>query len=190
MNAVKHGLSAETLVLPTEKKEDYESLRERLLADLLPEGALEQECAEGIVKYTWRLNRAVNLEEGILACGVSTADEEFLTRQRKKYCEVTEADFRRVQLADKGFFDADHVHEVVNTRLHEDLSMAIDDAVSIRRTDQGRLAAAFIDDASGPNALSKLDRHETSLFRKRNELIKTLAELQASRRATEKGEAE
>ena len=51
-----------------------------------------------------------------------------------------------------------------------------------------RFAGAFIDDASGPNAMAKLTRHKTSLFRRRNQALATLIALQEARTANAKGE--
>ena len=58
-NAVKHGLTAQRVVIPGEDLEESEALRRELLADLAPVGALEALCADRIITSAWRLRRAV-----------------------------------------------------------------------------------------------------------------------------------
>ena len=79
--------------------------------------------------------------------------------------------------------DPDRVVAITNSELHEHLEDVIDEVVVARRTEEARLAKAFIDDAAGPNAMAKLSRHETAVFRRRNQALATLTSLQAERKA-------
>jgi len=181
LNALKHGLTSVTWVLPTEDREQYERLRERMLADLNPVGTLEEELADEVVNLTWRLRRAESLELGIFACGVSTADEEFFTGRREEF-QITEADGRKYALSQAGL-DPDNVVQICNPDIHEFLTDLIEESAFVRRTDEARLATAFIGDAAGPNALSKLSRYETTIVRRRNNTLDMLAARQTERRA-------
>jgi hypothetical protein len=58
LNAVKHGLRAQAVVLPGEEPDEYEQYRERMLEDLQPQDLQEMEQAERIVDLAWRLRRA------------------------------------------------------------------------------------------------------------------------------------
>lgn len=62
LNAVKHGLTASTVVLPTEDGAEFEALRDALLEELVPQGALEMILAERIIMAAWRLRRAAAFE--------------------------------------------------------------------------------------------------------------------------------
>jgi hypothetical protein len=176
LNALQHGLTAEPPVLPTEDPGQYDELRAQMIKDLAPQGAVEAQLAEEIVDLTWRLMRATKLESGVLAKGVASVDERYY-RDRQRSQEVWESD---ILTAKAGVF-SDKLIEVLDEEAHDALSVHVGDASDVQRSDEVRLASAYVEDAAGPNALSKLTRHETSLFRRRNQAHATLAALQAER---------
>jgi hypothetical protein len=55
--AFKHGAFAAVELLPWEDPAAYEQLRQELLEELEPEGALQQECVQDILMATWRKRR-------------------------------------------------------------------------------------------------------------------------------------
>lgn len=65
MNALKHGLAAETVIMAAERAEDYEAFRDAMFEDLAPVGTLEGVLVERIVVGAWRLRRAVRKEAGV-----------------------------------------------------------------------------------------------------------------------------
>ena len=182
LNALQHGLTAETPVLPTESPDRYDAFRFQMIKDLAPKGAIEEQLALEIVDLSWRLKRGTTLELGVLAMGVADLDERFY-RDRQRKIEVRESD---VLAARVGI--GDDVIEVLHEDAHDMLSVQIDDAEDVQRSDEVRLASAFVEDAAGPNALGKLSRHETSLFRRRNQAHATLAALQAERKNSSQSE--
>ena len=58
LNAVKHGLTAQEVVLPSENLDEFNSYRADLLNSLNPQGGLESALAEKIVADGWRLRRS------------------------------------------------------------------------------------------------------------------------------------
>jgi hypothetical protein len=62
MNALKHGLSAKTVIVSAERAKDYEVFRDAMFEDRAPVGALECLLVERIVVCAWRLRRAVRKE--------------------------------------------------------------------------------------------------------------------------------
>lgn len=182
LNALQHGLTAETPVLPTESPDRYEAFRSQMIKDLAPKGAIEEQLAQEIVDLSWRLMRGTTLELGVLARGVAKVDEGFY-RDRQRKIEVRESDVLAARIG-----IADDLIEVLYEDAHDVLSVHISDAEAVQRSDEGRLASAFVEDAAGPNALGKLSRHETSLFRRRNQAYATLAALQAERTNSSQGE--
>jgi hypothetical protein len=60
-NAVKHGLLARDDVIKTEDQADFDRLREKMVRELDPVGAVETELAERVVSLMWRLKRAQRL---------------------------------------------------------------------------------------------------------------------------------
>jgi hypothetical protein len=184
MNALRHGLTAETLLLlPGEDESEFTAFRDAQLEDLAPVGALEEQLAAEIVDLGWRLRRASRLEHGVLAYGVACVDEQFYSAS-KRAMEVTNADVAIAAAAQLGG-PLEEVIAVTNEDAYELVTESIDDATDVKRSEQGRLANAFINDAAGPNAITKLIRHETSLFRRRNQAFATYAGIQQARTAND-----
>ena len=65
LNALKHGLRAEQVLVPGEDEREFADLRQGLLEDLRPEGALEIELFHGLVVDFWRLRRLRMVEVGV-----------------------------------------------------------------------------------------------------------------------------
>ena len=68
-NPIKHGLMSRETVLPTECQEEFDALQAGLLADLRPEGELEDLLADRVVCGAWRLRRAARVETLLLSYG-------------------------------------------------------------------------------------------------------------------------
>ena len=69
-NALSHGLTAaDTVVLPEEDTDAFERLREGVIADLDPAGALQAALAQRIAVLLWRLDRATRLEAELFVHG-------------------------------------------------------------------------------------------------------------------------
>jgi hypothetical protein len=64
-NAVRHGLTAQTVIGALEDADDYKSFEAAILADLGPRGAVEQELALRLASLLWRLRRALTMETGL-----------------------------------------------------------------------------------------------------------------------------
>src|SRR6476659_5522343 len=57
LNGVKHGLCAETLVLPGESEADFEALLDAFESEHQPETAIETAIVRHAAMCTWRLQR-------------------------------------------------------------------------------------------------------------------------------------
>jgi hypothetical protein len=69
LNALRHGLTARVVVLPTEDLAAYQRFSAEFFADLAPDTFTERQCAQTIIDTQWRLNRVRGLEDGMLALG-------------------------------------------------------------------------------------------------------------------------
>jgi hypothetical protein len=65
-NALRHGLTAEQVVLFDEQPEDLARFRDELRAALDPADEMEEQLAERIMLCAWRLRRAARLEAGLV----------------------------------------------------------------------------------------------------------------------------
>ena len=61
-NAVRHGLTAETVIAALEDAEDYQAFEAAVIADYDAESAVERELVLRLASVLWRLRRATGIE--------------------------------------------------------------------------------------------------------------------------------
>ena len=167
-NALSHGLTAaRTVVLPEEEPEDFERLRQGVVADLAPAGALQEALAQRIAALLWRLDRVARLEAELFAHG-------HLAKQRDSLAQSeTQA------LVSRGL--AQHLGEKAletQGRLDE-LRRRID----MKMLTEAPSARVLVDRKESARAYDQLARHEATLQRA---LDRTLAEFRRLRDAAVK----
>jgi hypothetical protein len=64
-NAVRHGLTAETVIGSLEDAEDYKAFEATIVADYEAESAVERELVLRLASLLWRLRRATAMETGL-----------------------------------------------------------------------------------------------------------------------------
>jgi hypothetical protein len=64
-NAVRHGLTAETVISALEDAEDYKAFEEAITADYDAQSAVERELVLRLASLLWRLRRATTMETGL-----------------------------------------------------------------------------------------------------------------------------
>ena len=64
-NAVRHGLTAETVVEPLENPEDYKSFEMSITAQFDAQTAVERELVLRLASLLWRLRRSTAIETGL-----------------------------------------------------------------------------------------------------------------------------
>ena len=65
-NAVRHGLTAETVIEPLEDPEDYKAFEQTVTTDYEAETAVERELVLRLASLLWRLRRSTLIETGLL----------------------------------------------------------------------------------------------------------------------------
>jgi hypothetical protein len=83
LNALRHGRTGQTLVLPAADLNSYERFTARFFDDFKPAGAVEEHLVQTLADGAWRLNRIRALENNLLTLGleqqlgdISTANPE------------------------------------------------------------------------------------------------------------------
>jgi hypothetical protein len=71
LNAMRHGLTGQTIVMPHEDMQAYVAFRKDMEAHLQPANVLESQIAGRMIDLQWRLNRCVALEYAVYALGRS-----------------------------------------------------------------------------------------------------------------------
>src|SRR4029078_8083939 len=66
-NALRHGLSAETVIDVFEDPADYNALASAINADYRPRTNFELQLVSRLVSLLWRLHRAVAIERGFFS---------------------------------------------------------------------------------------------------------------------------
>ncbi len=69
LNALRHGLTAQVVVLPGEDLQQYLAFSSAFVRDLQPEGTVETQLAQSLADHQWRLNRFRALEASLFALG-------------------------------------------------------------------------------------------------------------------------
>src|SRR5262245_14581927 len=64
-NAVRHGLTAETVINALEDAEDYQAFEAAITADYNAQSAVERELVLRLASILWRLRRATTMETGL-----------------------------------------------------------------------------------------------------------------------------
>ena len=64
-NAIRHGLTAETVIAVLENSDDYQAFEAAVTSDYEAETAVERELALRLASVLWRLRRATGIETAI-----------------------------------------------------------------------------------------------------------------------------
>ena len=91
-NAVRHGLTAETVVAPLEDPADYRGFELAVTAAYDAETAVERELVLRLASLLWRLRRATAVETGLLRiqCDPSAASDQAPSMLAEEGCELIE----------------------------------------------------------------------------------------------------
>ena len=168
-NATKHGLLSKQVLLPSESEEEFEELSQGLREDLKPVGDLETRLVEDIAADFWRLSRSRRIEAGVLAWVRYEIEWERARGQAKKYekLHLEGLDFPGIT--------------IVNKQAHDKAMKAAKKAKSLQEQELPTLGLAFLRDAEGANALSKVSRYEALISRAVYRALHELQRLQAAR---------
>src|SRR4029079_7506315 len=82
-NAVRHGLTAETVIGALEDAEDYKAFEAAVIVDYDAQSAVERELVLRLASLLWRLRRATTMETGLFELQVSLDDGKQQQSQRK-----------------------------------------------------------------------------------------------------------
>jgi hypothetical protein len=75
LNALRHGLTGQTVVMPSEDLAEYQRFTQNMHDDMKPMGALEIQLAQSLADDAWRLNRAKAIETNLLTMPLNHKSE-------------------------------------------------------------------------------------------------------------------
>ena len=100
-NAVRHGLTAETVIGALEDAEDYKAFEAAIIADYDAQSAVERELVLRLASLLWRLRRATTMETGLFEIQADHLIEFRQGRQVQPASrEVVHALFRQADAVD------------------------------------------------------------------------------------------
>jgi hypothetical protein len=88
-NAIRHGLTAETVIVGLEDIEDYEAFEATIIADYDARSAVEREFVLRLASVLWRLRRAAGIETSLF----QSATKQSVQFQSKIFSPVTTDQF-------------------------------------------------------------------------------------------------
>lgn len=98
LNAVQHGLTADTPVIPGESVEDWLAFRDGIAGALAPVGAFEAALVERIATLFWEARRVSRYEREAIAVAVERVEADYAESRRADFSEpplsVAEAEGR------------------------------------------------------------------------------------------------
>jgi hypothetical protein len=91
LNAVRHGLTAETVVENLEDAEDYKAFEATIIADYCAETAVARELVLRLASLLWRLRRATAIETDLFKIQAEALRERqvsglYTERFRNRHC--------------------------------------------------------------------------------------------------------
>ena len=173
LNAVKHGLTSESVVIPGEDSDELDKLRSELENELEPMGRQECDLVETIAICMWRRRRIYRMEANILAYERAEAK-----------LQLAERDKRRIELSNLYCEDYSDDEETEEETDDEEYEAAAARVVEYQRELDGLAtssAAFLLGSRKYTDALEKILRYETAIDRSLGRARDQLARLQRDR---------
>ena len=168
-NALRHGLTAETVIGALEDAEDYEAFEAAITADYDAQSAVERELVLRLASILWRLRRATTMETGLFEIQAQHLRDYQKNRQLPGHSnDVIQALFRRDD-STSGYGVSHSALSKIETVSHSALKP---DSPAVE------FARCFLRLANLPNfALDRLSRYEATLWRQAGRMLYALEKL-------------
>jgi hypothetical protein len=163
-NAIRHGLSAETVIDALEDAEDYAAFEMAVTADYDAQSAVERELVLRLASVLWRLRRASAIEAGLF--GLQARQLLQFRARRQDYRD-------RQKIVDEIYW---HVAIEGDTPHHEEAAINLDSGSPDWPSNQSDgLTRAFVGLNNLPTyPLDRLSRYEAALWRQACQILFTL----------------
>ena len=168
-NALRHGLTAETVIGALEDAEDYRAFEAAVIADYDAQSAVERELVLRLASLLWRLRRATTMETGLFEIQAEHLRDYRQNRQLLSDSrDVIHAVLRRgdsISAQTVSQDDMNNVETVPSSGMKVDASAV-------------EFARCFLRLANLPNfALDRLSRYEATLWRQAGRILFALKAL-------------
>ena len=170
-NALKHGLTAETVIEPLENPEEYRVFEEAIVSEYLPQTPVERELVHRLASLFWRLRRATSIETGLLRMQSEILQSFRSSRQKRTETETGEGEGPEIA----GAFHPDD-----RTDARRGSELPAHEAPGPTADPSRDIAISFLRLANlDSEPVDRLSRYETGLWR---QLVQTIFALQTLKR--------
>jgi hypothetical protein len=164
-NALRHGLTAETVIGALEDAEDYRAFEGTIIADYDAQSAVERELVLRLASLLWRLRRATMMETGLFEIQA----EHLRGYRRARQLLPTSRDVIHAAV-ERTKSDNDDAHEISANGKNN-----LETVPAFAMTSGGpavEFARCFLRLANLPNfALDRLSRYEASIWRQVDQIL-------------------
>lgn len=165
-NAVRHGLTAETVVSALEDAEDYAAFEMAVTADFDAQSAVERELVLRLASLLWRLRRATAIEAGLFriqACRLLQGRQQRRAHRRRQRT-IDNAFLGVVSREENEKHQSEHIPDFEGSTAADDANDQSDDlTLSFLRLNNLQTSP-----------LDRLSRYEATLWRQACQILWTL----------------
>src|SRR5437868_3171096 len=176
-NALRHGLTAETVIDALEDTEDYAAFEMAVTADYDAQSAVERELVLRLASVLWRLRRATAIESGLF---------KIQARHLLQFRKARRPQQQRQEIIDNLYSNAVAINPAEPIEADTDHGLHFDAQSPRAGADQfDDLTHSYIRLANLPACpLDRVSRYEAALWRQAGQLLVTLGFLNRGNRRT------
>lgn len=182
-NAVRHGLTAETVVPVLEDRDEYETFEAAIRADYRPQSAIEEQLVARIASLLWRLRRTTLMEAGLFEIQGRIARQRRRERQSASELSNTSLGIFRRYLGDTS--NLKEASPRNDGDQHTDMQPVSPRGPECQHTNgHSEAASVFLRICNlNNNIFERLGRYEVALWRQLSQTL-VILELVTSRNST------
>jgi hypothetical protein len=170
-NAIRHGLTAETVIDTLEDAADYRAFERAIKSDYSPQTAIEGQLVSRLASLLWRLRRAVMVESGLLYMQAETS-------QRPYARPTSESDVDRLSIFRK-FLHSSELEKSLNKQRGAKQNIRIDSVEAEINQMHTNIARSFLRLTNLDNQVfDRLGRYETTLWRQAAQILLLLGAIE------------
>ena len=174
-NAIRHGLSAETIVHAIEERSAYEAFEAEIKADYQPQTTVKHELVARLASLLWRLRRTTAIESSLLQI-----QARILRERKARNRAAAEAERNRLgviySLVPSINISPSHLSEPISDKNFDEEITPEQNASETKRPDLARSFLRLANLDSG--AFERLGRYETRLWRQIMQTMLLLASME------------
>jgi hypothetical protein len=169
-NAIRHGLTAETVIDILEDPADYRAFERAIKSDYSPQTAIEGQLVSRLASLLWRLRRAVIVESGLLNMQAETIQSP-CSRPTNEY------DVDRLSIFRK-FLHPSDLEKPLSKQQGAKENIRIDSVGATNQT-HTNIARSFLQLTNLDNQVfERLGRYETTLWRQTAQILLLLSAIE------------